>query len=116
MVSTLPRVRGVDLDSQTRCQHYHGPSDIVAIKMKCCDVYYACKDCHSALADHPIEVWPEREWNQHAILCGACGAELTIQEYMESGFQCPNCHEQFNPGCRNHYHLYFEVQDLEAHD
>ena len=74
MVTTLPEVRGVNLDPQTRCEHYHGPTDIIAIKMKCCGVYYACKDCHNALADHQIEVWPEREWDQPAILCGACGA------------------------------------------
>jgi uncharacterized CHY-type Zn-finger protein len=111
MVSSVPQVRGVSLDSQTRCQHYHGPSDIVAIKMKCCGVYYACKDCHAALADHPIEVWLEREWNEHAILCGACGAELTVQQYMESESRCPSCREPFNPGCQNHYHLYFGVQD-----
>ena len=110
MVTTLPEVRGVNLDPQTRCEHYHGPTDIVAIKMKCCGVYYACKDCHNALADHQIEVWPEREWGQPAILCGACGVELTIHQYMQSENRCPGCPAQFNPGCRNHYHLYFEVQ------
>lgn len=100
-------VRGVELDAQTRCEHYHGPTDIVAIKMKCCGVYYACKDCHEALADHPIEVWPESEWEQKAILCGACGAELTVQQYMECESCCPSCGERFNPGCRKHYHFYF---------
>src|SRR3984885_8988983 len=107
MASTHPQVRGINLDSQTRCQHYHGPSDIIAIKMKCCGVYYACKDCHATLAGHPIEVWPKREWNQHAILCGACGVELTVHEYMASDFRCPSCRAPFNPGCRNHHHLYF---------
>ena len=75
-----PAVRGVNLDPQTRCAHYHGPTDIIAIKIKCCGVYYACKDCHSALADHTIEVWPETEWDEPAILCGACGTELTIRQ------------------------------------
>src|SRR6202012_5491024 len=56
-------VRGIDLDSQTRCVHYNSQFDIIAIKMKCCDVYYACKDCHDALASHVLEVWPRREWN-----------------------------------------------------
>ena len=109
MVPIFPCVRGVNLDSQTRCKHYHGPTDIVAIKMKCCDVYYACKDCHTALADHLIEVWSESEWDQVAVLCGACGTELSIHQYMESEFRCPVCRERFNPGCRNHYHFYFEV-------
>jgi uncharacterized CHY-type Zn-finger protein len=67
-----PEVRGLNLDPQTRCLHYHTQADIIAIKMKCCATYYACKDCHIALAGHAIEVWPRSEWNQEAILCGAC--------------------------------------------
>jgi uncharacterized CHY-type Zn-finger protein len=109
MASKLPDVRGINLDAHTRCQHYHGPTDIVAIKMKCCGVYYACKDCHAALADHRIEIWPEDEWRQRAILCGACGVELTIRQYMESESCCPACRAQFNPKCREHYHLYFQA-------
>ena len=109
MASKLPDVRGINLDAHTRCQHYHGPTDIVAIKMKCCGVYYACKDCHAALADHRIEIWPEDEWRQKAILCGACGVELTIRQYKESESRCPACRAQFNPKCREHYHLYFQA-------
>ena len=45
-------VKGVDLDPETRCRHYHGPTDVVALKFKCCGEYYACKDCHAELADH----------------------------------------------------------------
>jgi len=71
-------------------------------------VYYACKDCHAALADHPIQVWPRSEWNQRAILCGACGVELTVQQYLQGGFQCAVCLASFNPGCKNHYPDYFE--------
>ncbi len=108
MQTEVREVRGLELDSQTRCRHYNGPTDIVAIKMRCCGVFYACKDCHAALAGHPIEVWPKIEWNQKAILCGACRAELTIQQYLESGFECTVCHAPFNPGCRNHYQVYFE--------
>jgi uncharacterized CHY-type Zn-finger protein len=103
-----PAVRGVDLDAQTRCAHHHSAADIVAIKMKCCGVYYACKDCHIALAGHAIAVWPREEWEQRAILCGACGAELTIREYLQSESLCPACGVAFNPGCRAHHHFYFE--------
>ena len=102
-------MRGVNLDLQTRCAHYRGPTDIIAIKMKCCGVYYACKDCHGALADHEIAVWPETEWDQEAILCGACGFVLIIWEYMQSNSRCPACRAEFNPGCRNHYHHYFQM-------
>jgi uncharacterized CHY-type Zn-finger protein len=111
MPETTPEVRGVDLDAQTRCAHYHSSLDIIAIRMKCCGIYYACKDCHDALAGHAIEVWPQQEWNQRAILCGSCSSELTIAEYMASGYQCLKCKAAFNPGCRNHYHFYFEAVD-----
>ena len=105
----LPQVRGVDVDTQTRCGHYHGATDIIAIKMKCCGEYYACKDCHNELAGHAIVLWPVAEWDCAAILCGGCGAELTIREYMECESRCPACGAGFNPGCRKHYQFYFEV-------
>jgi uncharacterized CHY-type Zn-finger protein len=108
MSITRPEVRGVGVDSETRCAHYNTPTDIIAIRMKCCGVYYACKDCHEALAGHVIEVWPRAEWDRHAVLCGACGRELTIHEYLASGYRCPACGAAFNPGCRNHYDFYFE--------
>ena len=101
-------VRGIELDAQTRCLHYHSAADIVAIKMKCCGVYYACKDCHVALAGHAIVVWPRSAWDQRAILCGACGAELTIRDYLDCESRCPACAAAFNPGCRSHLHFYFE--------
>ncbi|HEX4485458.1 MAG TPA: CHY zinc finger protein [Terriglobales bacterium] len=104
-----PAVQGVELDPQTRCAHYHGATDIIAIKMKCCGVYYACKDCHQELAGHAIETWPEVEWAEKAIMCGACGTELNIREYMRSNSTCPACQARFNPGCRNHYPFYFDV-------
>jgi uncharacterized CHY-type Zn-finger protein len=108
MPQNRPEVRGVDLDAQTRCSHYRTSLDVIAIRMKCCGDYYACKDCHIALADHPIEVWPQSDWNQKAILCGLCGSELTVNQYLECGNRCPACEAGFNPGCRNHYHFYFE--------
>lgn len=108
-IMNLPQVRGVGLDAQTRCGHYHGATDIIAIKMKCCGEYWACKDCHVELAGHGISVWPVGEWDSVAILCGACGLELTIREYMECESHCPGCGAGFNPGCRKHYRFYFEA-------
>jgi len=75
--------------------------------MKCCGIYFACKECHEALAGHLIEVWPRTEWAQAAVLCGACGYEMSINEYMASGYKCPQCQAMFNPGCRKHYQFYF---------
>lgn len=104
---------GIDLDDETRCLHYYSPLDIIAIKMKCCGVYYACKDCHAALAGHEIERWPEEQWFEKAVLCGHCRAELGIREYMASTARCPACRAPLNPGCAKHYHFYFEIAPLD---
>jgi uncharacterized CHY-type Zn-finger protein len=102
-------VRGLDLDPQTRCAHWRSPLDVIAIRMRCCGVHYACKDCHDALADHPAQVWPRAEWDEQAVLCGVCGTELTVRQYLDSGNRCPACGAGFNPGCRLHYRFYFEA-------
>ena len=104
---TRPPVAGLDLDPQTRCRHWRSPLDIVAIRMRCCGVYYACKDCHAALADHPTQVWPAGAGETRAVLCGACGTELTIRQYLGCDDRCPACGAPFNPGCRTHRHFYF---------
>ena len=110
MLPTAPEVHGLNLDPQTRCLHYHSQFDIIAIKMKCCGMYYACKDCHDALTDHRIEPWPESEWHEQAILCGNCRSTLSISAYLQCNSRCPHCHSSFNPACRNHYHLYFSTR------
>lgn len=110
----MTTVLGVSLDAETRCAHYHGPTDIVAIRFKCCGEYYACKDCHIELADHPIVVWPEREWDTDAIQCGHCAREWPIRAYMAQPPACPSCSAPFNPRCRNHYHFYFDIAEQHA--
>jgi uncharacterized CHY-type Zn-finger protein len=112
MSEPRPHVCGIDLDCQTRCAHYNSTLDIIAIKMKCCGLYYACKDCHDALANHAIEVWPRDEWDKPAVLCGACGTELSIRQYLECSNECPACQARFNPGCRSHYHFYFQTEEV----
>lgn len=102
-------VHGLQLDPETRCLHWHGPTDILAIKFRCCNLYYACYECHAALADHPAETWPQSEFSTKATMCGACRSELTIEEYLNSGARCPRCGAQFNPRCALHHHLYFEI-------
>jgi uncharacterized CHY-type Zn-finger protein len=46
----------------------------------------ACKSCHEALADHPIQVWPRLEASQFAILCGACHREISVMDYLASEY------------------------------
>lgn len=105
-----PTVYGLDLDPESRCAHWRSPLDIVAIKMRCCGAYYACRECHDALADHPAEVWPRAAWGEVAVLCGACGGELTVAEYLACDNRCPACQAAFNPGCQKHKHLYFATE------
>ena len=105
-------VKGIDLDENTRCSHYHSPLDVIAIKMRCCGEYYACIDCHAELTRHAPTVWPRQEWNQRAVLCGVCSSEMSVSQYLSSANRCPQCGAAFNPGCRNHYHLYFEYSDF----
>ncbi len=103
------RVFGLLVDSQTRCEHYAGPTDVIAIKFHCCRRWYPCHACHDAREEHDRSVWPRTEFGQPAVLCGACGVQLTVSEYLASGFHCPRCEASFNPGCRRHYALYFET-------
>ncbi|HEY2177809.1 MAG TPA: CHY zinc finger protein [Caulobacteraceae bacterium] len=102
-----PRVHGLDVDGRTGCAHWRSAVDIVAIRMKCCGEYYACKDCHEALAGHPIEVWPREGRETLAVMCGACGGEMTIAAYLAAPDACPACGAGFNPGCRSHHRFYF---------
>ena len=102
-------VKGVGVNPQTRCAHYATPQDIIAIKFFCCQTYYPCHACHHEVADHHAIVWPSDQFNEKAILCGVCGWEMSITEYMNSHYICPNCEAEFNPRCQNHYGLYFQV-------
>lgn len=100
-------VIGVEVDAETRCAHYRSARDIIAIKFKCCGDWFPCAQCHAELAGHAAEVWPQDEFKTRAILCGACGHQLTIREYLECASRCPQCGREFNPGCVAHRHLYF---------
>ena len=102
-------VRGVDVDAESRCAHWHSPLDIIAIKFKCCGEWYACYECHEAVANHEAEVWPRDEFERQAVICGSCKAELTIAEYLECDSRCPRCRSGFNPGCSRHHGLYFQL-------
>jgi uncharacterized CHY-type Zn-finger protein len=99
----------MQIDNETRCSHYHSELDIIAIKFKCCDMYYPCYFCHQEDADHSPIKWDKNEFDSPAILCGRCKKELTINEYMQSNAICPNCTSNFNPKCTNHFHFYFDI-------
>ncbi len=101
-------IHGIDLHEQTRCLHYSSELDVIAILFKCCLKFFACYECHQALADHAAQVWQANEHEVKAILCGGCGNTLTINHYLSCNFQCPFCQINFNPGCKTHYCLYFQ--------
>ncbi|AGW40585.1 hypothetical protein O159_03700 [Leifsonia xyli subsp. cynodontis DSM 46306] len=103
-----PRVLGPVVDERTRCVHYRTPLDVIAIRFACCGEYYPCHLCHAETAGHPARPWPAAERGVHAILCGVCGETLTIADYLETE-NCPACATPFNPGCKAHAGLYFEV-------
>ena len=101
-------VIGSNVDEQTRCAHYHGELDIIAIKFKCCGQWFPCYECHAENVRHQASVWSKNEFDTPAILCGGCGYQLNIDEYLNCGSICPQCRSNFNPNCARHYHLYFE--------
>jgi len=100
---------GVDVDLETRCAHYHQPNDIIAIKFACCGKWFPCHQCHAERADHTALLWSREQFDEQAVLCGACGHQLVIREYLDSGSVCPRCGRQFNPGCAGHHRFYFET-------
>lgn len=101
-------VRGAVVDEQTRCAHYAGPLDVIAIRFACCGDWYPCLHCHESEAGHPIRPWPAEAGSQLAVLCGACGTTLPIADYVAAA-ACPACEAAFNPGCALHHCIYFTV-------
>lgn len=109
-------VRGVGVGDETRCAHYGGERDVVAIAFRCCETFYPCVECHDAVADHDPAVWPRSERDERAVLCGSCAERLTIRTYLGvlagdrdgPSARCPNCGAGFNPGCLHHVEQYFE--------
>jgi uncharacterized CHY-type Zn-finger protein len=102
------KIYGENIDDETRCKHYHTVEDVIAIKMHCCNKYYACIACHLENETHAASVWPKETFHTNAIYCGVCKSQMSITNYLASDNTCPNCKASFNPKCSNHYHLYFE--------
>lgn len=108
----MTKVYGRIIDDQTRCAHWSGPTDVIAIRFKCCDRYYPCFDCHAEAETHTPIRWPREEFTRPGVLCGVCRTELTIAGYLASDFTCPECGAAFNPGCALHYELYFDLGSM----
>jgi uncharacterized CHY-type Zn-finger protein len=102
-------VGGASPGRQTQCVHYHSERDVVAIRFKCCDTFYACIRCHDDLADHTAARWRKDERETRAVLCGNCEKTLSIAEYLGCGNFCPFCGAAFNPRCGDHHEYYFEI-------
>lgn len=103
-------VRGVKVGPETRCVHYHGSSDIIAIRFPCCKAFYPCFACHREATEHEARRWPSDQFDVPAVLCGECQAVLTIQQYLDANHTCLSCGAAFNPNCARHYDRYFEVR------
>lgn len=105
-----PAVNGLEIGDHPGCAHWHSPLDIVALKFKCCGDYYACYECHRAVAGHAPVRWPAPDFDtQKAVMCRACKHEMTINTYMAANSACPACKASFNPNCAKHWVLYFEL-------
>ncbi|PPA70632.1 CHY zinc finger protein [Jeotgalibacillus proteolyticus] len=103
------KVAGELVDRETRCKHYYSKKDIIAIKFFCCQTYFPCFSCHRSSGCQNHAVWPKDRFDEKAVLCGSCGTELSIRDYLACHSQCPECAAYFNPGCSLHAHYYFEM-------
>jgi uncharacterized CHY-type Zn-finger protein len=110
-----PDIHGVDLTPLTQCAHWHSPLDVIAIKHACCRKFYACISCHNALeSSHEPAVWKREDWNEAVVFCGNCKRVWSVQEYMAGKeSRCEGCGAGWNPGCKNHWDLYFDVTEKE---
>ncbi len=91
------------IDADGRCAHWHSALDVVANKCATCGKWFACAWCHPA--DH---AFGQMHLDEPAVMCGVCGHQMTFHEY---GTECPSCGAPFNPGCKLHPELYFQVSD-----
>ncbi|MFC7442246.1 CHY zinc finger protein [Laceyella putida] len=107
-------IHGAVVDEETRCAHYHGEWDIIAIKFACCGRYYPCIKCHQEAENHEAVPWKREEWDLKAVYCGGCKQELSIRDYLSAEGTCPACGRKFNPGCRKHWPLYFDMDKCQG--
>ncbi|SCV02318.1 LANO_0F16710g1_1 [Lachancea nothofagi CBS 11611] len=110
---SLPR--GLLIDNQTRCVHWNSELDIVCFKFKCCQKFYSCHSCHDSLETHTTKRYSlTKDQKEPVVLCGACRNIMTFDQYQSklacgSHLQCPSCRAPFNPNCKLHYSIYFDI-------
>ena len=102
----MPLIYGDVIDQETRCIHYAGELDIIALKCFSCKKYYPCYHCHDAHEDHAFAAYPVRLEEDKVVFCGSCRSELTIAQYLADA-RCIFCRHPFNPGCKQHRKIYF---------
>ena len=80
---------GLNKHTGTRCSHWHGNSDILALLAPCCNRFYACAECHDEVNarprgdGHTLEPWPANtDLDTMALLCGNCKRTFTISAYV----------------------------------
>lgn len=102
-------LKGKLVDNHTRCEHWHSELDIIALKFKCCETFYPCYECHKESTSHEVLRYHSNT-EEKVVLCGNCNTSMTFAEYQSNKepLRCPYCMSKFNPGCSNHYDLYFE--------
>lgn len=101
-------VYGRVVDTESRCVHWHSRRDVLALKFRCCDRYWACVTCHEQCAGHAVRRYHvELDSGLKVVVCGVCRCEMTFAEYT-GGLRCVQCHVEFNPGCKMHYSMYFD--------
>eukprot|EP00037_Helgoeca_nana_P021277 m.214511 g.214511 ORF g.214511 m.214511 type:complete len:369 (-) comp25582_c0_seq4:53-1159(-) len=105
---------GVEEHGHGRCVHWHSELDVLALLAPCCHKFYACAECHVEVASssdgHALLPWPESTpITTNALMCGVCQHRLSIAEYVNAAESaCPACHAHMNPGCKKHWHVYFD--------
>ncbi len=98
--------KGIALDENSRCQHYHSEQDIIALKCASCQSYYACYKCHDAMENHNFKATSSDE--TYPVICGVCQTHLIFTGYKSGS--CPHCRSAFNPNCQLHDHIYFSKE------
>ncbi|MGO3522530.1 MAG: CHY zinc finger protein [Leuconostoc mesenteroides] len=74
-------IKGINLDQQGRCKHWHTDVDVVANRCAKCRKYYACYLCHDALNTHPF-VPVSLDTEETAVCCGVCLHQMTPAQYL----------------------------------